>query len=101
MLYGAALNRYSCPGWSFYRHAGDPRRDTGVQEALRRTDAPAWAATEWMLEQPPADPEAWRQGLENTLVDPRLRYVCIFNWEGIADNPGALEGIRRVLAAGR
>ncbi|MBI4417966.1 MAG: hypothetical protein HY563_04260, partial [Ignavibacteriales bacterium] len=46
LLYDAALNKYSCPGWSFYRHAIDPTKDTGVQRVLRKSDAPFWAAAE-------------------------------------------------------
>jgi hypothetical protein len=98
LLYHAAVNADSCPGWSFYRHAPDARRDAGVQAALARSDAPAWAATEWMLEGS-RTAEEWRQALARTLSDPRCRYLCIFNWEGICATPAALAGIRRLLAS--
>jgi hypothetical protein len=39
LLYQSGLNRFICPGWSFYKHAGIPRENTGVQTALQRTDA--------------------------------------------------------------
>ena len=48
LLFQAALNKYSCPGWSFYRHAADPAKDSGVQAALKLSDAPYWAAVEWL-----------------------------------------------------
>jgi hypothetical protein len=98
LLYQAAVNRFSCPGWSFYRHAADPRKDVGVEEALKKTDAPFWAATEWLL-QGPREARPWRQALESTLADRRCRYVCIFNWEGIRDSEPVLEAIRQTLAA--
>lgn len=97
-LYGAAVNRFSCPGWSFYRHAADPGRDAGVQAALANSDAPYWAAVEWMLDGP-AETARWRDALRRTLSLPRCRYVCIYNWEGIRDKPGVLDGIRGVLRA--
>jgi hypothetical protein len=98
LLYGAAVNRFSCPGWSFYRYAGDPRRDVGVRQALRQSDAPAWAASEWLY-QGPREVGPWRRALENTLADRRCRFLCIFNWEGIRDSDAVLEAIRQVIAA--
>jgi hypothetical protein len=96
LSYQAAVNKFSCPGWSFYRHARDPRQDIGVQEGLRRSDAPYWAATEWLF-QGGQDVEKWRDALENTLSYGRCRYVCIYNWEGVQDNPAALEAIRQIV----
>lgn len=98
LLYQAALNEFSCPGWSFYQYAADPRLDRGVQEALQKSDAPVWAATEWLC-QKPREVGPWRQALENTLADPRCRYLCIFNWEGIRDSAPVLEAIRQTVAA--
>jgi hypothetical protein len=82
LSYDVPVNRYACPGWSFYNHAADPRKDTGVQRNLARSNAPYWAATEWLL-QGTREASAWRQALENTLSDSRCRYVCVFNWESI------------------
>ena len=98
LLYQTAVNQFSCPGWSFYHHAEDPRKDTGVQAALKHSDAPWWAATEWLF-QGPNEVIPWRQALENTMADRRCRYVCIFNWEDIRDNVAALEAIRQTVAA--
>jgi hypothetical protein len=43
------VNPDACPAWSFYKHAADPRNDTGVQRNLARSDAPHWAACEYWL----------------------------------------------------
>jgi hypothetical protein len=77
-LYDAALNRYSCPGWSFYRHAADPSQDRGVQRVLRKSDAPFWGAVEWML-MGTDDEKAWHEAITRTLSDPKCRYMCIYN----------------------
>ena len=98
LLYRAAVNPFSCPGWSFYRHATDPRKDLGVQETLKCSDAPWWAATEWLY-QGRREVEPWRQALENTLADRRCRYLCMYNWEGIRDSEPVLEAIRQTVAA--
>ena len=99
LLYDAAVNEFSSPGWSFYRHAKNPAADTGVQRALATSDAPHWAAIEW-LHQGPNTTEAWRASLEATLAAPRCRFLCIFNWRQIADKPVAHQAIRAVVAAG-
>jgi hypothetical protein len=96
LLYDAALNKYTCPGWSFYRHAIDASKDKGVQRVLGRSDAPYWAAVEWMLMNDGSATD-WRDALARTLAMPKCRYLCIYNWSGIRDNKGAVEGIRRVL----
>ncbi len=95
-LYAAAVNEFSCPGWSFYRYADDPRRDAGVQRALKASDAPHWAAVEWLY-QGPNEIAGWRRALTNTLSDPRCRYLCIYNWSGVRDNHAALEAIRQLI----
>jgi hypothetical protein len=96
LLYQSAVNAFSSPGWSFYRHASDPGKDTGVQAALKHSDAPVWAAVEWLY-QGPGEVASWRSALERTLADPRCRFLCIFNWEGIRNNEAALEAIRQTI----
>ncbi|HTO93397.1 MAG TPA: hypothetical protein VMM80_03470 [Bacteroidota bacterium] len=96
LLYDAALNRYSCPGWSFYRHAADPSKDTGVMRVLSRSDAPYWGAVEWLLEGSRTLPE-WTAALRTTLAIPRCRYLNIYNWSGIRTNPAAVGAIRDVV----
>jgi hypothetical protein len=98
LMYGAAVNRYSCPGWSFYKHAYDATKDLGVKNALRRSDAPYWAAVEWMLVDS-TRAEAWKGALSRTLSIPKCRYLCIYNWEGIKDIKGAVEAVQAILNA--
>lgn len=96
LLYGAAVNAFSCPGWSFYRHADDPRQDGGVQAALARSDAPYWAAVEWLY-RGKNEIAPWSRALENAFADPRCRFLCIYNWENIRNNPTAQEAMRQLL----
>lgn len=94
-LYTAALNPFACPGWSFYDHAADPRSDRSAMAALRTSDAPYWGAVEWLYSGRPAS--GWYAALRHTLRVPRLRYLCIYNWSGIRDNPAAIAAIARAL----
>ena len=96
LLYATAVNSWSCPGWSFYRHAVDPRRDSGMQTALKLSDAPHWAAVEWLY-QGPAETTAWQRALTATLSDPRCRYVCIYNWSGVRNNEAAKAAVRQLI----
>jgi hypothetical protein len=95
-LYAAANNLLSCPGWSFYKHAADPRGDVGVQQALKMSSAPYWAAVEWLY-QGPAEKAAWQRALTATLADKRCRYLCIYNWSGVRDNRAAIDAIRELV----
>ena len=96
LLYATALNKYSCPGWSFYRNASDPAKDKGVQKALQKSGAPFWAAVEWLLEGK-NNAQAWSNALKRTLSDPKCRYVCIYNWSGIKDDRAAIDAIHGIL----
>jgi hypothetical protein len=98
-IYDVPMNPYACPAWSFYTHAADPRQDTAVQRNLAKSDAPYWAATEWLL-QGTADAAVWREALANTLADPRCRYVCIFNWESIRASDSIRTAITEMVEAG-
>lgn len=100
LIYDVPVNPYACPGWSFYQHAADPRQDVGVQRNLQRSDAPYWAATEWLL-QGSWETVAWRRALNNTLADPRCRYICIFNWESIRSDRSVLQAITDMVTSGR
>jgi len=93
LIYDVPVNPYACPGWSFYMHAADPRKDAGVQRNLAKSEAPYWAATEWLL-QGTWDTATWRNALANTLSDPRCRYVCVFNWESFRSR----DDVRRAIA---
>ena len=100
LLYRAAVNRFSCPGWSFYRYADDPCRDLGIRNALKKSEAPYWAAVEWYLMKPPAR-NVWREALTRTLSCRRCRFLCIYNWESIRNREPVLEAVRDVIAADR
>jgi hypothetical protein len=97
LMYDVPVNPFACPGWSFYLHAADPRRDAGVQRNLARSDAPHWAATEWLL-QGTYETSAWRTAIGNTLADSRCRYLCVFNWESISKQPTVLRAISETVA---
>ncbi len=97
LLYQAALNPYSCPGWSFYQHADNPRLDSGVQNALAASDAPSWAAVEWLY-LGPREEASWKRALETNLSDSRCRFVCIYNWESIQNSPPILGAIRKTIS---
>jgi len=96
LLYDTALNPYACPGWSFYKYAKTPDKDRGVQRVLQQSDAPFWAAVEWLL-MGKQDASDWHRALGRTLSDPKCRYVCIYNWRSIKNNRDAITGIQRIL----
>ncbi|HTY57932.1 MAG TPA: hypothetical protein VMF59_03905, partial [Bacteroidota bacterium] len=97
LLYDAAYNRYSCPGWSFYRHAADASRDMGVARVLKKNDAPYWAAAEWLL-MGEHDRTDWLTALRRTLSIPKCRYVCIYNWSGIRTNGAAVDAVLSIVS---
>jgi hypothetical protein len=97
LLYDAAVNKFSCPGWSVYKYAADPSKEIGIQRALKKSDAPYWAANEWFLLQP-LELKPWQKAFESTLADPKCRYLCIFNWEVIKDSQPVIQAIRAVTA---
>lgn len=93
LLFDAAVNRYSSPGWSFYDRLIDPAKNVGVQRALKLSDAPCWAASEW-LHQGADTVEAWRDSIQSTLADPQCRFLCIYNWSNIRGSTNAQQAIR-------
>ncbi len=96
LVYDVPVNPHACPGWSFYKHAADPRKDAGVQRNVAVSDAPFWAASEWLFQGPRTE-AAWRGALDATLADPRCRYLCVFNWEGIRDGEPVMRAIDAFL----
>lgn len=99
LLYQSALNEYSCPGWSFYRHGQNPRGDTTAMAAVVASDAPYWAVAEW-LPVGARDSHDWQTAISKTFHIERCRYICAFNWRQIQRNHDAQEGIRRALSIG-
>jgi hypothetical protein len=87
-LYDAAVNEWSCPGWSVYGHAADVRKDEGIMRNVRRSDAPHWAAVEWLLMRDRSRHAEWLQVFRHTLETPGLKFVCVYNWEGLLDAEG-------------
>jgi hypothetical protein len=94
LLYQAALNDFSCPGWSFYKYADDPEKDAGVQQALKRSTAPYWTAVEWLYQG--SDTDKWRQAITAALSSPRCRYLCIFNFDPLRKSEAILKAVREV-----
>lgn len=90
-LFSAALNEYSCPGWSFYSTASNPTLDTDVMNALKNSTAPYWSATEWLL-MGNHTKEEWISALQLTL-GAKTRYVCIYNWSDVLANNNAMDAI--------
>ncbi len=97
LLYRSAVNEHSCPGWSFYRYARDPKKDKTAMAAVADSTAPYWAAVEWLPVGARTDDE-WLAAIRNTLAIDRCRYLCIYNWRQLKSNTVAIEGIRRALA---
>lgn len=95
-LYSAAVNKYSCPGWSFYDHAADPRTDTTAMKALQSSNAPYWGAVEWLFKGEDTK-EQWKSAIMNTLSVSRIRYMCIYNWGGIKNNLNSILAIKEVV----
>lgn len=95
-LYSAAVNPYSCPGWSFYDHAINPKNDTTAMKALALSNAPYWGAVEWLFmgDYPEED---WSKALENTLADSQIKYMCIYNWNSIKNNLNAISAIKKII----
>jgi hypothetical protein len=98
LLFDAAVNQFSSPGWSFYDSVIRPANNPGVQRALKLSDAPCWAASEW-LHQGADTVEAWRESIQNTLADPRCRFLCIYNWSNIRNSTNARQAIRDFVSA--
>ena len=92
LLYAAAINRFACPGWSFYQHAANPAGDRAVKRLLAETDAPFWAAVEWLPARARTQAE-WSEAIRHTLGFHRCRYLCIYNWNSIEQNESALSAI--------
>ena len=95
ILYDSALNKYACPGFSFYKYAADPAKDKGVQRVLNKSDAPYWAAVEWLIHG--KNITTWKNAFQEILSDPKCRYVCIYNYNSIKDNISAIGAIKLML----
>lgn len=95
-LYTAAVNSYSCPGWSFYKYAMDVTTDVTAMNALKKSDAPYWGAVEYLL-MGDKTKEQWYSALRTAFNLDRFRYLNIYNWSGIKNNQNALDAIHQLL----
>jgi hypothetical protein len=93
-LYTAAVNKYSCPGWSFYNYASDPTNDLTVMNALAKSDAPYWGSVEWLLQGNKTQAD-WVSALTKSLAN-KSRVVVIYNWNSINTNANALDAIKEI-----
>lgn len=93
-VYTAAINKYSCPGWSYYNYASDPTSDLTAMDALSKSDAPYWGAVEWLLQGSKTQYE-WVTALTNALAK-KSRVVVIYNWNSINTNLNALNAIKEI-----
>jgi hypothetical protein len=94
-IYQAAINNYSCPGWSYYKDAADPTRDLTAMAALTKSDAPYWGAVEWLLQGSNKTQADWVDALNKSIAN-KSRLVCIYNWGSINSNLAALEAIKSI-----
>lgn len=94
-LYWVAMNPYSCPNWSFYTHAKDPREETSAMAVLRKSEAPWWGIGEWLIFD--EDPEEWTASLDTVLSLPKLRYVQIRHWGSIEDKPEIVSAVKGLV----
>ena len=98
-LYDAAVNDYSCPGWSDYWYADDPMKDKGIVRGISLSDAPHWAAVEYLLLKPYQEQLLWRQAIEKTISCPGCKFLCIYNWEGItSEDSKVIHAIKNVIS---
>ncbi len=95
-VYWVAMNRYSCPGWSFYEYSRDPRRDHTAMMVVEKSDAPYWGAVEW-LDFTANNVGDWKECYDNIFSIPRLRYVQVRHWGSIKDQEPAIEAIKEIL----
>jgi hypothetical protein len=88
LLYDSAVNAFSCPGWSEYFNSLNIQADEGIMRNIRRSDAPYWAAVEWLLLYPTSQYGTWKSSIENTIKASGCKFMCIFNWELLLDKKG-------------
>jgi len=93
----ATVNLYSCPGCSFYSSntGGSRAAFSDFDLAINQSGAPHWATPECFFtgSQTTAN---WKAFLKNTL-DTRCKYLNIYNWNSIKNNPAILDAIRQVV----
>lgn len=96
LIYQVAMNKYACPGWSFYEHARDVSRDKTAMMVVQKSEAPFWAVAEW-LDMGASSKADWLTGYKNAFSIPGLRYLLLRHWGSIKDNQVALTAIQELL----
>ena len=99
-LFDAAVNPYSCPGWSNYRYADDPGASEGMVRGRKLSDARYWATAEWLL-QKPREKEIWLEAFERNLSYPDCKWLGVYNWRNIKDSPGVIQAARELVVRHR
>ncbi len=94
-LYDAALNEYACPGWSSYWYSNRLEEDTGINRGIDQSDAPYWAAVEWLFLHP-IEKEAWKAAFKNTITHRNCRYLTFYNWNRIETAERGMEIVEAV-----
>ncbi|MFA5292995.1 MAG: hypothetical protein WC496_08180 [Phycisphaerae bacterium] len=95
LMYDAAVNQYSCPGWSEYWYVDDPGQDQGIMRNVKISDAPYWGVVEWVLPQP-YEKQRWKQAISKTLSLPGCKMIGIYWWWFFDKNEEIHEAIREV-----
>ncbi|MFA5292998.1 MAG: hypothetical protein WC496_08195 [Phycisphaerae bacterium] len=95
LMYDAAVNQYSCPGWSEYWYSKNPAENAGIMRNVRKSDAPYWVIAEWTLPQP-REKEPWKQAVRTVLNLPGCKMLCVYGWRGIADNKPVIQAIHEL-----
>ena len=100
LLYDAAVNKYSCPGWSSYWYSNRLAEDRGITRGIEKSNAPYWAATEWLFLHK-FEKEPFREAFEHTLFYENCKYLCFYNWGGITNSDTGdeiIQAVREVVA---
>lgn len=95
LMYDAAVNQYSCPGWSEYWNVDDPGQDQGIMRNVKISDAPYWGVVEWVLP-PPYEKQRWKNAISKTLNLPGCKMIGIYWWWFFDKNEEIHDAIREV-----
>jgi hypothetical protein len=98
-MYDAAVNQYSCPGWSSYWFSNRLEQDAGINRGIKDSDAPYWAAVEWLFLHE-FDKLPWKKAFESTLFHKNCRYLTFYNWAKLTERENGgqiIEAVREVV----
>ncbi|HBG26029.1 MAG: hypothetical protein A2Y10_03835 [Planctomycetes bacterium GWF2_41_51] len=95
LMYDAAVNKYSCPGWSDYWYSKNPAENAGIMRNVEKSDAPYWAMAEWNLL--PHEKKIWKDAISTILNLPGCKVMCVYGWKGKADKKQVIEAIHELV----